>query len=273
VKLRIDFVSFINSNACSSIINHLGENESPYFRFAILLFLIALIQACGLDIEDPTPPSPPQWVYKTLPEEWPERGIDAHESGGIILQWEANLLDEDIIVYMIYRSQDNSNEFQLLYSFNTDLGHELEYIDETVSYNSRFYYTIKAVDRSQNSSLYSDTLSFSILERVLLESMHPNGVNDTLSRSRQLYWSYRQRLDVQNFCITILREDNVLVIRRNLPPTNYVNGREMWLIPSEVILEQGTLYKWRIDTGANYTNGYESSGSESHWATFLSVDK
>jgi hypothetical protein len=38
-----------------------------------LIVLIVLI-GCGFDVEDPTPPSPPMWVEKSLLEEWPERG-------------------------------------------------------------------------------------------------------------------------------------------------------------------------------------------------------
>ena len=62
-----------------------------------------LILNCGLDVEDPIPPSPPVWVEKSFPEEWPESGIDAHESGGIYLEWEPNP-EGDIVAYKIYRS-------------------------------------------------------------------------------------------------------------------------------------------------------------------------
>ena len=57
-----------------------------WFRVHLTFSLSLLTIQCGLNIEDSTPPSPPVWVQKSLPEEWPEPGIDAHESGGIFLE-------------------------------------------------------------------------------------------------------------------------------------------------------------------------------------------
>jgi hypothetical protein len=94
----------------------------------ILFFQISfLFFQCGLDVEDPTPPPPPIWVQKSLPKEWPERGIDAHESGGISLEWESNF-SEEIVAYNIYRAT--------WYELNDSLGeYELSWGDLKLSKN------------------------------------------------------------------------------------------------------------------------------------------
>ena len=92
-----------------------------------------------MDIEDPTPPSPPVWVEKSLAEEWPERGIDAHESGGIFLEWstEAN---EDINAIAIFRCEisQTSNifsEYSLVAKINKESGQVSKYIDNLWHYH------------------------------------------------------------------------------------------------------------------------------------------
>ena len=104
-----------------------------YWLFPLLTFNFAfLISACGLDVEDPTPPSPPVWVQKSLPEEWPEQGIDAHESDGIYLEWEPNP-DEDITAYRIHRAtlyaiNDSLGDYGLLTTLELESTPRLEYI-------------------------------------------------------------------------------------------------------------------------------------------------
>ena len=91
--------------------------RSSTFRLLLSLIFFNFI-SCGLDIEDPTPPSTPVWVQKSLPEIWPERGIDAHESGGIFLEWEPNP-EDDIEAYSIFRAErfeedDSLGKYELL---------------------------------------------------------------------------------------------------------------------------------------------------------------
>ncbi|MBT3750859.1 MAG: hypothetical protein HOG34_17910, partial [Bacteroidetes bacterium] len=63
-----------------------------------------------------------------------------------------------------------------------------------------------------------------------------------------------------------------LILRRVLQPATYLDEGESWQIPDDIILVSGMLYKWRIDTCANYVNGIENAGSESLWATFRFID-
>jgi len=235
--------------------------------FNILFFILN----CGLDIEDPASPSPPQWIPKSLPEEWPERGIDAHESSGIFLEWDAKP-EEDIIGYHIYRANwyelnDTIGEYDLLAKVDVESSLELNYIDREIHQLHRYYYKLKAEDVSQKLSVFSDSISYSILPPMNYSAMHPNGLTDTL-RNRTFSWDYAAFIALDDFCITILTESNELLLRRIVQPSNYVGRNEFWTIPSGIEMDSNIVYKWRIDTCAEYESGRETSGSESSWATF-----
>jgi hypothetical protein len=239
----------------------------------ILHFSLLIIQSCGLDIEDPTPPSPPQWMQKSLPEEWPERGIDAHESGGIYLEWESSP-DEDIIAYNIYRAawydvKDSLGEYDLLTTLELESAQQLEYMDWHVDQRTRYYFKLKSLDGAANLSGYSDSLVYSILPAVPSGSMSPNGRRDTLGSERLLSWTYNYGIEMEDYFLTLLTDDDDIVTRVRVFPGNYVSGIESWQIPNEISLESDQVYKWRVDTGARYVDGYETAGSESHWAAFV----
>ena len=76
-------------------------------------------------------------------------------------------------------------------------------------------------------------------------------------------------IELEDFCLTILTEANELIFRRLLQPHNYADESESWTIPSDIIMNANEVYQWRIDACASYRDGSETSGSESHWATFL----
>jgi hypothetical protein len=245
---------------------------------ALLTFNFAfLISNCGLDVEDPTSPSPPAWVQKSLPEEWPERGIDAHESGGIFLEWEHSI-NEDIVAYNIYRAtwydfNDSIGIYDLLAVLELESTLDLEYIDMRAHHRTRYSYKLKSRNGSDNLSRYSDSLSYSLLPSVLSNSIDPNGANDTLEAERQLSWSYGSAMEMEDYCLTILTVENEFISRERLLPRNYVAGTHSWQIPIASELEPGQVYKWRVDTGADYVHGYETSGSESIWADFIYFDE
>ena len=162
--------------------------------FYIFLFSIFYLQSCGLDIEDPAPPLPPVWVQKSLPEEWPERGIDAHESGGIYLEWYPSP-DEDIIAYHIYRATwydtlDSLGDYKLLTRLETRSLASTEYIDEQISFRVKYYYRLKAENASNYTGTFSGSIFYSTLPQLNLEWMIPNGVTNLLSNQRILSWEY-----------------------------------------------------------------------------------
>ena len=135
------------------------------FNFSLLIF------HCGLDIEDPTPPSPPIWVQKSLPEEWPERGIDAHELGGIFIEWQQNA-EHNVSAYLIYRSEyflmnDSLGDFNLLYRLETGNENSLEYLDSDVLLRRTYCYRLRAEDSAQNLSGYSDSIYYELLPSII----------------------------------------------------------------------------------------------------------
>ena len=240
------------------------------FHFSLLIF------NCGLDIEDPTPPSAPVWVEKSLPEEWPERGIDAHNSGGIYgginLEWEQKP-EENIQTYLLYRAQhfefnDSLGEFDLIARKSTDEIRNHQYLDNEVGIRVQYYYKIKAEDQSGNLSSFSDSIHYSLLPQINFETMQPNGLSDTISVSRRLFWGYYY-VEMEDYCLTIKNLYDSLIWRELLSPQGYTSGTESWLIPELLDLEQGEHYQWRVDMGAKYANGKETSASESKWAIFL----
>jgi hypothetical protein len=243
---------------------------------ALLTFNFALlISACGLDIEDPTPPSPPQWVPKSLPEEWPERGIDAHESGGIYLEWEPNP-EESIRVYLMYRAQyygaiDSLGYYDLLARLEINKSTSLSHLDSDVSLETIYYYKMKAEDESGNRSEFSDSLGFALLPQIQIARMSPNGLSDRLNSARKLFWGYDGEIEMEDYCLTITDANGSSVYRQAFSPGNYTSGSESKTLPASLTLVSGEVYRWRVDTGARYINGLETAASESLWATFLYV--
>jgi hypothetical protein len=246
-------------------------------KYWLPIFLIfnysLLISSCGLDVEDPTPPSPPVWVQKSFPEEWPERGIDAHEGGGIYLEWESNV-NEDIAAYILYRANwigniDSIGNYVILARLETDSPSFLEYIDDNVELRERYYYKLRVEDTTGNVSDFSDSIFYTLLSQLNDGQMQPNGVNHPLREGESFYWFFPHSLEMEDYCLTITSGDYEFVARVIILPGNYTGEHEYWQLPEDIHLESGKIYKWRIDAGARYIDGRETSGSESHWAVFL----
>jgi len=239
----------------------------------LLIFSFLTLNSCGLDVEDPTPPSPPQWVEKSLPEEWPERGIDAYESHGIYLEWIQNP-EDNVMTYIIFRSHyfemnDSLGEYEELRRIENEIDYLLKYLDSEVTIRTDYFYKLKALDNSNNYSGYSDSVKYSLLPALPMSGLSPNGISDTLNANRKLFWSYSYQVEMEDYCLTLLNQKSELVFRILLSPTNYVDGFESWRVPDSVIFEPNQIYKWRIDTEAKYSNGLETAGSESNWAPFV----
>ena len=238
----------------------------------LLTFNFALITIqCGLDIEDPTPPLPPIWVEKSLPEEWPERGIDAHESGGIFMEWESKS-DADIATYYLYRAiqdewSDSIGDFTLISQLVTNTSPVMNFIDREVKFSTKYSYKLRAESSSGSLSDYSDSVFYVLLPPIEFETMVPNGQDCYLSNNRALFWQNELDMQLEDYCLTILGEDNRFILRIILAPSNFIGVQESWVIPESTILSNGR-YKWRIDFGAQYFQDKESAGSESSWAVF-----
>ena len=159
------------------IFDNLRSNQSSMVSILTLIMIVSF-NCCGLDVENPTPLSKPHWVIKSLPEEWPERGIDAHESGGIILEWEPDDI-QDIVAYNIYRAEyfdtnDSLGDYELIYRKMTEFSSGLEYIDRPNKVSTKFYYRIQAENIDGDLSSNSDAISYTLLPSVVSDTMFPN---------------------------------------------------------------------------------------------------
>ena len=251
------------------------------FRLSTLGLLLTfklsfLILGCGLDIEDPTSPGPPQWVEKSQPDEWPERGIDAHESGGIILEWVPSL-QEDIAAYDLFRAIkydtiDSIGQYQIIAKINTESGNEIKFIDKTANIRTCYYYKLRAVDVSGNLSEFSDPIYYTLLPHILGDEMIPNGTEIPWNSDTELRWIYSFFIEMENYCLTLVTQSDSLIYRSTFLPNNYQDVWESWFFTEDLNLVPNSLYKWRIDVGAKYINLRETAGSESPWATILYVE-
>jgi hypothetical protein len=257
----------------SGIRSHRTSLPLIFGLFLTFHFSLLTLQSCGLDVEDPTPPSPPIWVQKSLPEEWPERGIDAHESGGIYLEWEPSS-EINIMAYHIFRAEflnenDSFGDYELIHRIEVTSRTGQNYLDSEAEVRKKYFYKLKAEDISENLSEFSNSTSYSLLPPLLLIRMSPNGLSVALDDARRLIWQYDYHIEMENYCLTILTIDNIMILRVLLSPGNYVTNTETFIIPETVHLESNQIYKWRVDTGAQYREAFETSGSESPWATFV----
>jgi len=269
-KVRI----WVNTHRCIGV---LSTFRPLTLRLLFIFNFSFLILSCGLDIENSTPPSKPQWVPKSLPVEWPERGIDAHESGGIFLEWEPNP-EDNIVAYLIYCSRyynenDSLGDYELLHRQDTESMDNLGFLHSDVNIRVKYYYKLKAEDAAENYSDFSDSLFYTLLPPLPYDGLLPNGSTSVLQSARQLSWFYDYYIAMENYCLTILSQDNDFILRTIISPTGYVSRTETWIIPESVVLNSKQIYKWRIDIGAEYIYNRETLGSESIWATFLFDDE
>jgi hypothetical protein len=238
------------------------------FYLTIISFLISCL-TCGVNVEDPTPPSKPQWIEKSDLDAWPERGIDAHESVGIYLEW-GFAPDEDIMAYNLYRAtwfdaQDSLGDYSLITRMETESLLKHEYIDRQVSTGSKYFYKLNAEDASNNISEYSDSTYYTLATQISSEYLTPNGRTVTLGSDRTLTWVAIIQIDLKDFYLTLLSDENELMTRIFRAPTNYTGLKEKYVIPDSIALVPGTVYQWRIDI----ETADEYSSSESPWAPFL----
>jgi hypothetical protein len=241
-----------------------------------LLFTINysfLIIQCGIDVEDSTPPSPPVWSQKSTAQEWPECGIDAHESGGIFLELRANRNQEDVNSYHIYRAlyfeiNDSLGDFEHLIQIEASSADSYSYVDDLAEVSTRYFYYAQAEDNSGSLSMPTDTITYALLKQVQADRMSPNNEARSVGEGRSLSWIFNYDIPMENYTLTILGSADNLVMRRELAPIDYVGGTERFFIPDSIPLFPGRFYFWRVDMGANYIDGMESSGSESEWAIF-----
>ena len=158
----------------------------------------------------------------------------------------------------IFRLEDNSQS-------------KITYVDTDVQSRVEYHYKLKSRDGSNSLSEFSNTISYKLLPGIWPSRMWPNGVRDTLGGDRKLHWLYAFNIEMEDYCLTIINENSLLITREIFTPSDYTGGLEFWRIPNDIVLEHESIYRWRIDIAAKYVNGLETEGSESPWAPFLYV--
>ena len=249
-------------------------HRTIYIQLLLNLNFALLTTQCGFDVEDSIPPSPPQWVLKSLPEDWPERGIDAHESGGINLEWRINGSDE-VVSSCIYRAEydaliDTLSDYILVKNLEVENLENFSFVDQNIVIGKKYYYKLCSIDIANNRSIFSDSIQYKSTPKVDRSTLSPNSTITALTKTRGLSWNSYYHMEMVNYIITVIKPPSRIVVRSLFHPASYI-GRETWTIPDSVALDSGQVYLWRVDTGAEYINDVETAGSESSWASFLYI--
>ena len=251
--------------------------------FTLLSLVCFIFLSCGKEVEDPYPPSKPEWIPKSGVEAWPEQGIDAAPGNVIYLEWYPNP-ETDIDGYALYRraASDTLERFdQIAYlSINDPFQPSTSYSDDDViaaANVERYYYYLRAKDTGGNLSETSDTLDYALLIPIYAATMSPQSLSDTVETPVQCSWSYNYHAAMEDYVLTILDVNTQdLIARTWFQPTQYVGGTESWTFhpywriaggdSTWIDLQSGHSYQWRIDMQAGYGgDDTEDAGSESAW--------
>lgn len=247
--------------------------------------MILILSNCGKEIEDPFPPSKPEWIPKSAIDDWPERGIDAEPGNVIYLEWHPNP-ETDIDGYVLYRmvASDTLERFEdiAFLSISDPFRPSTSYRDDDVTVSTqieRYYYYLRAKDTGGNLSPPSDTLNYALLRAIEAITMLPQSLTDMVETPVELSWSYNYHVAMEDYVLTILETTTQeLVTRAWFQPTQYIGGTESWTFQPfwrvedgdsvRVDLASGHSYQWRIDMQASYHGDVEATGSESAWRYF-----
>jgi hypothetical protein len=257
-------------------------------RILLLMFvLMTLFFSWGCeDIENPTMPGRPVMVPKSLPWEYKEKGIDADDKvTGIFVEWYRNP-EPEMEGYIVYRAADTSESRELTfvradtvfaYPLNPTLS-DTEYVDTDVTFGTMYYYYIRALDISENKSIPSDTVRYTLTPR-------PGECLPDMSEQAQVKpeFSWKYSNDFQyGINYYYIRVEN-LTTRESVwfygvPRLDYTGQGQIVKYDidgnaTEPALSSAYTYRWKVDAiGRQDSEGYEIEGSESRWITFQVED-
>jgi len=242
-----------------------------------LLVIFVLFSTCGKNLEDPDPPSRPQWVEKSLPYDTTESGIDADPNGDVIvLEWLTGT-EEDLDFYRIYRASGSTeSDFDLLDEMSADpvAGSENEYIDENVELDRIYFYFLRAVDQAGNLSPRSDTIEYKITQKVNILS--PSGTISTVKPTFQ--WADPVSSSSEYVIRVEKISPNRVIWLAGVTRQTYSVGETQSLVYgagtifhlAQSELSRGVNYRWRLDAVTSFNrDNTEIAGSESNWGYFI----
>ncbi len=161
-----------------------------HYNFLLASVILTFILGCRQSritepIDDSLPPAAPSGLR-----------VYAARDGQIGIEWRPNS-EYDLIGYNIYRSINKPNRFVLLnFTRNTF------FIDDSLEYDTTYYYRISAIDKLKRESPKSDYVSatpknlYPPLRPVKLNINARNWVNNT---SINLYWSPSSDTDIKGY--------------------------------------------------------------------------
>lgn len=163
-------------------------------KYSPVIFLIIFILFYGCDRltqtdtpEDNLPPAQPQNL-----------SIYSAYDGVIVIQWDNNT-EPDLTGYIIYRSVGDTSDFNKLTSTQSNF-----YVDDSLEYNTEYFYRISATDRNNRESSKSKVVSakpvnkYRPLNPLYLEINARNWDNDV---SIVLFWQQAEETDVIGYNI------------------------------------------------------------------------
>ena len=242
-----------------------------------IMALITLFTACeileiGGHLEDPNPPSSPQFIPQSSPTDTSQQGIGpADYVQGIQLEWYSNK-EEDVEGYYIYRAEKSrDSSFAILDTVDiyTNIIESNSYTDTLVNYYTNYFYYITAFDYGRNESQSSDTIRYMLTEGVDLVT--PNGQIEDLQRF--VWYDFNSLTNEYVIEFESLSDSKTLWISRFTRPNygdseqrinyNYDNQAQL------DSLQHHNTYRWRIHS-ISMVDQYncDISGAKSPWNYF-----
>jgi hypothetical protein len=255
--------------------------RAPFYLIIFIQFVFLFIFSCGENIEDPDPPSAPEWAVSTPMLNLLKIGANPiHNDDGIQLIWRPNS-EPDISGYFLYRQKDAADEeFEIIADVTAYglSGIDTSMVDNTVSKDISYLYYLKAYDQAGNLSLPSDTIQYQPVEKVYLRSPL-----ESISNGQPAFeWHDDNYSRNQEYLLRLEALDNqeVIWISRFHPP-NYGDFFQRISYNNDgfavtAALESGTSYRWCIETILSTDTtlldtiqiDYSLGGSLSNWGYF-----
>lgn len=229
------------------------RNVKHIIRWELLLLIALTI--CGCEADDPEADIPEIPLINPLATAIPEQYA-------ICIKWEANS-EENLAGYRIYRSTiPDSKDLQLISEVSEE---ENSYEDTDVTIGIKYYYRISAINYGGNESDKSDVVSYTLLEKpilnkpenqVIIETIEPTftwfGVSGASS-----YTIYVSSHAENEETWQLIWQSNKIYPYQNFQKIYNDDGR------ATEILENERTYRWRVDS-----SGGRTSGSQSQWRYF-----
>jgi len=232
-----------------------------YSFFSLIFILNFTILNCDKSVSTSgKKPSSVEFFSKTADTSVVERGIDAVPDGNRIrIEWFPNT-EEEIERYNIYRSEEDNENFSLIYTTG-----DTTYEDE-VETLIRYYYYVTAETDEGITSEPSDTIEYSLLEKATL--LVPD---DTVYTGvPKFIWRDTNDPFYHEYIIRVVQKEPEKPIWIAVKVReSYDSDQEeiVFNVDSEASVAQllpDIPYKWRVDI-----LGDEKKGSESNWRSII----